>query len=159
MLTEQQKADVIKRYNNYERVTEIANSYNVSRQAIIKLLRKSGVDTSKHRIQAECKTCGGQLLRNRRKLATTNSLFCCRECYYSFLHRLNFKPSRNGCREAVKIVAQYFCLRPDNVVHHVDGDQSNNELSNLMVFENPKDHLRHHRGFEIKPIWRGDRVK
>lgn len=34
-------------------------------------------------------------------------------------------------------------LRPEEVVHHIDGDPNNNALSNLMMFGSNADHLRH----------------
>lgn len=34
-------------------------------------------------------------------------------------------------------------LLPTEVVHHVDGDPENNDLSNLMVFQSNAEHLRH----------------
>ena len=33
----------------------------------------------------------------------------------------------------------------NEVVHHIDGDRSNNELSNLYVFRNSGDHYDYHR--------------
>jgi hypothetical protein len=35
-------------------------------------------------------------------------------------------------------------LTPEEVVHHIDGDPSNNALENLMLFENDTAHQRHH---------------
>ena len=35
-------------------------------------------------------------------------------------------------------------LREDEVVHHVNGDRSDNRLENLMLFPNQSAHLRHH---------------
>lgn len=35
-------------------------------------------------------------------------------------------------------------LRPEEVVHHIDGDKTNNNLSNLMLFPNNADHQRYH---------------
>ncbi len=36
-------------------------------------------------------------------------------------------------------------LSPFEVVHHRDGDKSNNDINNLMLFNNNTDHLNHHR--------------
>ena len=35
-------------------------------------------------------------------------------------------------------------LRPEEVVHHIDGDKTNNNLSNLMLFPNNAEHRRYH---------------
>jgi len=37
-----------------------------------------------------------------------------------------------------------FCENVDEVVHHIDGDRSNNELSNLYVFRNNNRHTNYH---------------
>lgn len=36
-------------------------------------------------------------------------------------------------------------LEPTEVVHHEDGNRSNNQPSNLMVFKTNSDHINHHR--------------
>lgn len=38
-----------------------------------------------------------------------------------------------------------FCSEVDEVVHHIDGDRSNNELSNLYVFRNNRQHTDYHQ--------------
>lgn len=35
-------------------------------------------------------------------------------------------------------------LRPEEVVHHIDGNKTNNNLSNLMLFPNNAEHRRYH---------------
>jgi hypothetical protein len=36
-------------------------------------------------------------------------------------------------------------LKAEEVVHHVDGNKKNNDLSNLILFENDREHKKHHR--------------
>jgi len=36
-------------------------------------------------------------------------------------------------------------LTEDEVVHHVDGNKSNNKISNLILFKNQSEHIKHHR--------------
>lgn len=36
-------------------------------------------------------------------------------------------------------------LYPEEVVHHIDGDILNNDISNLEVFENQREHYKYHR--------------
>jgi hypothetical protein len=40
-------------------------------------------------------------------------------------------------------------------VHHKDSDNHNNELWNLAVFASTSDHLKHHHGHKIEPLWDG----
>jgi hypothetical protein len=35
-------------------------------------------------------------------------------------------------------------LRAEEVVHHIDGDIKNNDISNLMLFSNDNEHKKHH---------------
>lgn len=35
-------------------------------------------------------------------------------------------------------------LKPGQVVHHIDGDRSNNDPSNLMVFDSHAEHTQFH---------------
>jgi hypothetical protein len=46
-------------------------------------------------------------------------------------------------------------LKPEEVVHHIDGNENNDIPENLMLFANQKDHLQHQHGYDIKPIWDG----
>jgi len=35
-------------------------------------------------------------------------------------------------------------LRPEEIVHHLDQDKANNEVNNLMLFKNAKEHAKFH---------------
>ena len=35
-------------------------------------------------------------------------------------------------------------LKKSEVVHHIDGDKTNNSIENLMVFPSHSDHMKHH---------------
>ena len=35
-------------------------------------------------------------------------------------------------------------LRPKEIVHHIDGDRSNNHINNLMLFKNNAQHIKFH---------------
>ena len=48
-------------------------------------------------------------------------------------------------------------LSPNEVVHHLDGDDSNDEPENLILFANNKDHLRFQHGYNVTPIWDGSK--
>ena len=58
---------------------------------------------------------------------------------------------------ARKAVSEYIDLMPGYVVHHKDGDTTNNQLANLAVYRSNSDHMTMHHGGLVRPIWDGDR--
>lgn len=53
----------------------------------------------------------------------------------------------NGNRHVHRIAAEQMLGRPlrgNEVVHHIDGDKTNNHPSNLMVFASHAEHAAHH---------------
>jgi hypothetical protein len=47
-------------------------------------------------------------------------------------------------------------LLPEEVVHHIDGDRSNNVVGNLMLFSNGGQHIHYHRRSAKKSQSGGD---
>ncbi len=108
-------------------------------------------------IEVRCAWCNTTLKRRKRRLLKLDILrsFCNAECYYASLEAPGYFPWRQGSRLARTIVAQYFALLPEHVVHHKDGDQRHNDRANLAVYASQADHLKHHRGREIQALWDG----
>lgn len=44
-------------------------------------------------------------------------------------------------------------LKPEEVVHHIDGNRRNDRYDNLMVFGSQKDHLDFHKGKKVNPLF------
>lgn len=112
------------------------------------------------RLTVVCETCHKPFLmrrchdRNRRH-------FCSRACYYATFQDFHRKPYRRnivGCWKARREVKRHFSLRRGNEVHHHDGDNDNNSLSNLAVFASHAEHMSFHRGGPARPIWDGANV-
>lgn len=159
-LSKRDKIDIIKAYEiNLEPMMSIALKFHVTRNAIWKMLKKAGIDTSKRKIQVSCKVCGTVLNRQKSKIRNNKNHFCNMACYQAFLDagasHLTPAEQRRGSRMARKIVQRYFNLQPENIVHHKDHFSLNNQLWNLCVFKTQGDHIRHHRGFEVETIWDG----
>jgi predicted RNA-binding Zn-ribbon protein involved in translation (DUF1610 family) len=122
------------------------------------MLRKAGVDTKKGLIPVSCTTCGEEILRCKAKIRKQLHNFCSQECWVAFLQAGNGFPyiySRYGQKLARSKVSSVFALQEKHIVHHEDRNTLNNEWANLRVFSNQGDHLRHHRGFDVHPIWDG----
>jgi len=157
-LTDKQKVDIINAYEtDLVPMITLAKQYGISRQGIHKLLKKY-VDTSKHPMTVSCSACGAAIQRTKGRIRKQLHHFCHLDCYTAYLQAGNGKPyiqSRNGQKIARTVVAVYFALQAGHVVHHEDRNTLNNDLKNLKVFANQGDHVRHHRGFDVEPIWDG----
>ena len=154
MLNETERKELVRKFaEELVSMAALATEYGISRQAVHKIIRKTGVDiVAAARPTVTCAVCNKSFTAARNRVRAVNTLTCSRECYNVFLRRNNYKESRNGSRLARKIVGQYHDLRPGEVVHHIDSNQSNNKLDNLMVFASAADHVRYHRGFDVKPV-------
>lgn len=161
-LTDKEKVDIIERYSvGLETMIDLAKEHGITRQGIYKLLKGAGVETSKElagNIMVSCTVCGKEVSKHRMQVRNFLHQFCSKDCYFAWLKHGNGNPlimHRNSARQARAIVSDLFALRPGNCVHHKDRNQYNNKLSNLMVFANSGDHVRHHRGFTVPVLWDG----
>lgn len=110
-------------------------------------------------ISASCWVCQTPIVRPPSKLAKSRRLFCSQACYHS-LRQGKYVPWRQGQRRARLVVAKYFDLQPQHVVHHEDSDNRNNSLSNLRVFSSQSDHMAYHHGVSgVRPLWDGRNVR
>jgi len=143
---------------------EIASWFHVSRQAVYKILRKHGIDTSKRKLKVECFACGKVFKLPKCQIRASKHHFCCDDCYYAWLKAGNcdgeYKQSRQGQRSGRRIVSEYFKLQPENIVHHKNRNCFDNSVTNLMVFKDQGDHVKYHRDCgDIKPIWDGGSIE
>ncbi len=140
---------------------QISNLVGISRQRVWKILKKSGVNTSKGPggitwVKCICPFCGKEFEIRRERWRNSEQHFCSKECYYASRENPGYHPWRQGQRLAKAIVSQYFHLEPENIVHHKDGNNRNNDRSNLLVFANHSDHMKFHHGKNhVEPIWDG----
>lgn len=184
-ITPDARKDIIEAYTiDLWTLQECADVLHVSKAAVHKFLRKSGVDTSKHKIKVSCTTCGETIERTRKRVRTQRNHFCSTACYSSFLDagKSMYTKNRHSQRIARAVVAKYFNIQVDHVVHHDDRNNYNNHPSNLKVFANQGDHLRYHHTkrdeyanrltskgphreawdrynqYEIRPVWDGSTI-
>lgn len=146
-------------------LAEVARLTGLTRQAIWKRLKADGVLVKRREkggapgvmVETVCAYCGVELSRHKRQLLKADQLraFCGETCYFAALENPNYAQWRQGCRLARAIVSQRFPLQHQHVVHHKDGDNRNNDRSNLVVFATQAEHIAHHRGRTIAPLWDG----
>ena len=130
----------------------IGDEYGVSRQAVLKYLRKHGVDTSDRLRDVKCVQCGKEMKRTRKRARVTKRPCCSPACYKELIKNPNYQDSRQGCRIAHRVIEEYVCPPENYISHHVDGDEFNNEKGNLWVFRTNADHMRYHRGGESEAL-------
>lgn len=159
-ISSDERLAIIQAYRNGEKVTAIATRYGVTRQRIDQIRAASGCTARKLGVKRRCAQCRKCVYKQRSRADRTARSFCSQRCYMRFIARPEYEQNRQGQRQARALVRSWFLLRDEHVVHHVDGDNTNNGLSNLMVFASQGDHMRWHRlGGEasgIEPLWRGD---
>lgn len=136
-------------------LAEIGRLIGMSKTAVMKRLHKAGI-TREHGTWATkpCAWCSVEVRRHRRNLSA-EQWYCTVEHYYASRENPDFQEWRHGGRLARAIVAQHYPIARGHVVHHKDGNQRNNDRSNLMVFASQADHLAYHHGRTIAPLWDG----
>lgn len=136
----------------------IADFFSVSRTGVRKYLRKQGVDTGAGGIvEVSCSYCRKKFRKARANARKTRKNYCCPGHYYATLHNPDYNQNRHSQRKAREAVKAVFLLDISHVVHHEDGDTTNNDLGNLIVFRSHVDHMRWHRAggkeSRVKPVW------
>ena len=155
-LTQEQRLDIINEYsNNLTPVIQLSKKHGITRQGVYKILKTAGVDTKKGKITVSCSHCGKSIQRHKYIVRRTLNNFCDYKCYYQFLSLNSFIENRHGSRVGRALIHRYYSLLPEQIVHHIDGNQNNNDIKNLMVFANQGDHIRFHRGFDVLALWDG----
>lgn len=139
-------------YEEYLSLRQIATKLNVSAVAIQKVLKKNGYDTSKENLKfkTNCKTCGNELIRIRSRIKKVQmGSFCDLTCYHIYLEEISIgKISRYGQMQSRLFLYDILGELPEgSIVHHIDGNDDNTDISNLMLLASHKDHLMIHRGF------------
>ena len=146
-LTPEVQLDIIEAYTvDLWSMQDCADALNVSRTAIHKMLNKHGIDTSKHKLEVSCTTCGKPIMRTKKRVRNQRNHFCSTDCYYAYLDagRTMYNQNRQGQRTARAVVAKYFDLQDSHIVHHDDRNTLNNDIRNLKVFANAGDHIKYH---------------
>ncbi len=144
-------------WNKLYSLQMIADVYGVTRQAVKKHLNKRGISTHKRKWPVKCDQCGKIFKRTRCNIRKNRFNYHNQACYIKSMENPDYNENRQGQRIARATVSRLFPLEPEHVVHHKDGDTTNNDPPNQMVFRNHSDHMRWHRGDRslVKPLWDG----
>lgn len=159
-LVKEQLSEIIDLFENkLHSLQMVATKFNCSRQYIKRLLNAQGISTSKERsrVKCQCVNCGKEFskTRARKRNQTGWNDYCSKPCYYKSIEGFGSQDNRvlrNNARlkMAIQIIG---CLKlpAGSIVHHIDGNQANNNASNLILFVSQAAHLRFHRFCPVEP--------
>lgn len=142
-------------------ITEIAAALELTRQRVWQIVRSLGLSTHRPKgVERNCAlvSCRAAIRVPQSRARKSEKSFCNAEHYYAWRFNPQFLGWRQGMRLGRAEVAKHFKLEPRHIVHHLDGNERNNEISNLIVFASASDHMRHHHRRSVEPIWRGATV-
>ena len=128
-------------------MAEIGKIYNVSRQRIHQYIKESGIDASHaERFFIACDKCNDMYSITRKQWRKQSTHYCSMNCYLQDRKNTEYKPHRNGQREARRAMTKHIGreLLTNEIVHHIDGNCSNNNLNNLVLYPTHAAHIRDH---------------
>ena len=127
------------------RINEIAYITGKTRQRIWQLLKEYGLH-NKSRVVRCCLNCGKSFEVVRSRARSGSDKYCKEQCYFDHKASFNYIPDRQGQRIGRKVIEDWLghSLPEGFIVHHEDGDQSNNGIDNLIVFPSNSEHIKYH---------------
>jgi len=136
---------------------QIGDRYGMTRANVMKILRGAGVVAKDGEwVECVCDYCGNGVRKRRSEWRKAVRQYCGEECYHKSRENPAYYSWRQGQNIGRQVVGHYYRLEPHNVVHHRDGDNRNNEVGNLVVFENQSEHMKYHHGVsEVEVLWDG----
>jgi hypothetical protein len=135
---------------------QISKLTGLSPAGISKRLRISGISaTSGEMVQTFCTFCNRNLTVPRSIYLRSNRHYCNTHCKSADMVRVKNgnRPWERESRLARAIVHHYYPLRGEMVVHFKDGDNTNTDRCNLMVFKNEKERVKYTQGKKSNPLW------
>lgn len=127
---------------------EIGDMFDVTRAAVLKALNRNGIDKSTaERFDIHCAFCKEPFNTTRKRFKSAVGHYCSSDCYHEHRRSVsNYQPDRQGGRMARDIMSKHLHreLLSTEVVHHEDGDNTNNHIDNLILFTSQSEHLRYH---------------
>ena len=132
---------------------EIGKMFGKTRQRIWQLIKQYGIEQTKaERFTVKCDRCDKAYELNRSAYRKSSTHYCSITCYLSDRKNTHYKPHRNGQREARGIMSKHIgrALTKDEIVHHIDGNCSNNIIDNLILFPSHSAHLKWHHSLRIQ---------
>lgn len=150
--------------NDHLSLSKIAKQYGCSRQAIYKILKANGIDTTKEtgcKVIVTCAWCFKEFSITRSRYHNTSKAnYCSVDCYTDYLNELGqgYKQNRNGQRIGRRTMEKVYGPLPiGSIVHHINKNCWDNDPSNLILFDSQASHIYWHRDMKDKAVilWDG----
>jgi transposase-like protein len=157
MPDESRRARIVSLYiEKHMTVRAIGAELGISGAAVWKHLKAAGVDAAQgEHVSLTCAHCQSPVDRVRSQ-SRHKRIFCNAACYFAARYNPAFVSSRNGLYIARRVVARHWKgLAPENVVHHHNGNEDDNDPRNLAVFANQSEHSKYHHGGLAQFLWDG----
>lgn len=157
---------IIKLYSDGERINTISAEAGISRQAVRDCLIRNNVYDPLHgSLEKKCLFCGETFRVFRGRVKNNGGNFCSIICFHASrslsgeysriggaVTRVNkiignvqeVSPRQQGRQARKAIIDSGIQLNKGEVIHHKDGNKSNNSLDNLQVFESQSAHMQFH---------------
>ena len=133
-ITQQIIDGVLSHYQAYKSIIKASVQFNIGLCTVNRILIKNGVKRDGRHKKNNPNWAGGVI--------TT------RQGYIKVRDPLNVMADSRGYVWEHRLVMAKHLGRPlkrTEVVHHIDDDKTNNQLSNLMLFKSQAEHISHHR--------------
>lgn len=133
---------------------QIAKKYKVSHQNIHQRLKRLGIIKNDLRVQVNCDSCGKikQISVSRSKKQQKH--YCNMTCLAISKEKGHYKIWKREQKISRVEVGKHFKLVPEYVVDYVDGDNKNNDISNLVVYASEEERIKAKQGHKVIPMWR-----
>lgn len=128
---------------------EIAKDAGVTRQAIKLVLDRMGVEYRGGKVKRECGYCGGEFNHPRNEVKQGRGMYCSPQCFASSRSLGGDMTVHSRLGRAAWVMAGRK-IKHGQVIHHIDGDRTNNSLDNLRLFNSQREHMQYHHSLRRK---------
>lgn len=131
--------------NKHQRIDMLAQYLGVTRQAVWHRAKRLGLNTTTRKTEhLTCLHCSEVF---EHWPSQGDGKYCSKRCYFEHTS-LHGVMSRTGQRQARSITG----AKDGEVVHHINGDETDNNQNNLMVFPNHAAHNAFHKSGAAKEL-------
>ena len=132
---------------------EIGEILGISRQGVFNRFKRCRIDKSSgERFEVNCDYCGRIFSITRKKWRGSRKHFCSHGCHSKYMRNEEFRAYKSGQMMGRGVMEKRLGrgLMDGEVVYHVDGDEGNNDWSNLMLFSSHGEMMKHLHRLRIR---------